>query len=414
MDNIFSARASGADTTATMRTLLNGLPKEASGAQLVFVFYGNDHDPACIHGLLRAHFPAARLIGGSSCLGLMTESGLGSTDAIGLLALCDKRGEYGVASARIGDDPSATAIRLLNEALKDAGAEGQLPVLVWVYQPLGSEEEVLRGLGTILNDRCPVFGGTSGADSITNLTMSQLATDGVYTDGLVVCVMLPSSPVGISFQTGFVPTGASGVITAVGGINGESSTTPGGHSRVIMEIDQRPAYHVYREWTQKGSAQLTEPETEAEFIRRSQLYPLASLYGDNEIPQYLPLFPFKVLPNGGLCVLRDVTVGERLHAMKGDPIQLIPRAGRAAAEARISLYPNSNDTVGALVVYCAASRFAVGKQISEMPAYISAALKNTPFLGAFSFGELGCLNDCNVHGNLMISVLAFSSVKELE
>ncbi len=411
MENVFSACAQGADTSETVRAMLAGLPKEAADARLVFIFYDDSHDPHVIYAALRKHFPRARLVGGTSARGVFSEKGMAGDHSMGVLVLCDKHGEYGVAAAEQGDDPEATAARLLQEALVDAGAQGQLPALVWVFLPTGTEEYALRGLRSVVGDRCPIMGGTvAGNRFLSGPKFSQIATSGVFESGIVVCALLPSSPMGISLQTGYVPLGPSGVVTAVGGRDGERLTEPGAMGRELLEIDGAPAFETYCAWL--GEDDIPAPDDERGLLQNGVLWPLASIPVETDLHQHLPIVPFGLTQNGGIRVRRAAVVGERVYAMEGDPVQLAPRGGRAAYEAWMNLYPNCDAMTGALVVHCAAARIALAEHVKDMPYYIASALDGRPFLGCFSFGEQGEVGGRNVHGNLMISVLVFSSTND--
>ncbi|MBR4736764.1 MAG: FIST C-terminal domain-containing protein [Rhodocyclaceae bacterium] len=410
MENVFSACAQGSDTTETVRTMLSSLPKEAADARLVFIFYDDSHDPHVIYAALRKHFPRARLIGGTSARGVFSEKGMAGDHSVGVLVLCDKYGEYGVAAADQGGDPESVAARLLQEALADAGAEGQLPTLVWVFLPSGTEEYALRGLRRIVGDRCPILGGTvAGNRFLSGPKFSQISTAGVFEDAIVVCAMLPSSPVGFALQTGYVPLGPSGVVTAVANEDGERLDAPGDIGRELLEIDGFPAYETYCAWLGMDDDAPIGIDDERALLQNGVLRPLASIPVESDLHQHLPIVPFGLTKNGGIRVRRAAKVGERVYAMEGDPVQLAPRAGRTAYEAWMNLYPDCDSMVGALVVHCAAARIALAEHVKDMPYYIASALDGRPFLGCFSFGEQGEVGGCNVHGNLMISALVFSS-----
>ena len=64
---------------------------------------------------------------------------------------------------------------------------------------------------------------------------------------------------------------------------------------------------------------------------------------------------------------------------------------------------------GGLVVYCAGCQMAVGDKMSDVAREVADNFKQRPFLGCFTFGEQGCISDRNVHGNLMISAVAFGA-----
>lgn len=373
---------------------------------LVFVFYGCAHDDALLHRRLRARFPSAGLIGGTSSGGVLSERGASGSEGIGLLCLSDPEGDYGVAAGPLGEDAAATAEALLREALRAAGAPGELPELVWVYQVPGREEHVLRGLRRVVGDRCPIIGGSSADDDVRG-RWRQFGPQGPLVDGLVVAVLLPSSPIGFAFQGGYEPAGPSGIVTGIGfrpaGSSGVVTATTG---REIVSIDGEPAAVVYNRWTEgRISAQLAGGTVLAE----TTMFPLATLAGQADgVSQFLLVHPESVTPQGALRTFCDLQAGERVYAMRGDRQRLIERAGKVVEHARAALPDPDTPPAGVLLVYCGGCKLAVGLQIGAVAGTVAQSLGAVPFLTCFTFGEQGHLIERNVHGNLMISAIAFA------
>lgn len=97
------------------------------------IFYDERHDDRLIHAFLEDHFAGVPVIGGTSCGGAMSAQGLGGEGSIGLLAVIDPNGEYGVATASLQGDIASVAEATLHRALANASCPGELPELVWVY-----------------------------------------------------------------------------------------------------------------------------------------------------------------------------------------------------------------------------------------------------------------------------------------
>ena len=95
--------------------------------------------------------------------------------------------------------------------------------------------------------------------------------------------------------------------------------------------------------------------------------------------------------------------------MRGDRDRLIERAGRVAREAATKLPGGAASLAGGLIVYCAGCMMAVGDQMPQVAATVAESFSDMPFLGCFTFGEQGTLARQNVHGNLMISAIAFGN-----
>lgn len=405
MTALTSYVASAAATLEAVDALQAQIPAHEA-PDLVFVFYGCGHDDALLHQRLRARFPSAGLIGGTSSGGVLSQHGATGPDAIGLLCLSDADGDYGVAAGPLGEDAQATAEALLHAALRAAGAPGELPELVWIYQVPGREEQVLRGLRRVVGDRCPIIGGSSADDDVSG-RWRQFGPQGPLVNGLVVAVLLPSSPIGFAFQGGYEPAGPSGIVTGIGfrqaGNSGVVTATTG---REIVSIDGEPAAEVYNRWTE-GS--ITAQLAGGTVLAATTMFPLATLAGQADgVSQFLLMHPEAVTSQGALRMFCDLQAGERVYAMRGDRQRLVARAGKVVEQARAALPDPQAPPAGVLLVYCGGCKLAVGAQIGDVAHAVAQGLDGVPFLSCFTFGEQGHLIERNVHGNLMISAIAFA------
>jgi hypothetical protein len=78
-----------------------------------------------------------------------------------------------------------------------------------------------------------------------------------------------------------------------------------------------------------------------------------------------------------------------------------------AREAASRLPHGAQSLAGGLMVYCAGCMMAVGPRMPEVAGNVAAGFDGHPFIGTFTFGEQGQMVGRNVHGNLMISAVAF-------
>lgn len=400
--------ASGTNTSAVLGLLDSELRGASAPAHLLFAFYGADHDDIAIHDYLSKRFPGTPVIGGTSSGGFMTHRGMCDENSIGLLLIDDPAGEYGVASGRIGTDAAKSAEELLQEALSSCGCSGELPELIWVYQAPGHEEAVIEGLRRVVGDRCPIVGGSS-ADNDVSGKWRQLGPSGPLCDGLVIAVLFPSTAIDCAFQGGYEPAGPSGIVTGVAfHAVGESGIVTSASGREILTIDDMPASAVYNDWIDgRLSGKLLDGGT---ILAETTMCPLAVDVGRVDgITNFLLVHPESVQTNGALTTFCAVDVGTRVYAMKGDRSRLIERADRVVQQAKRALAVASPSIAGALVIYCAGCKMAVGDDIAQVAAAVARGLGDAPFLGCFTFGEQGQLLDRNVHGNLMISAVAFGS-----
>jgi hypothetical protein len=374
--------------------------------QIVFAFYGCEHDDALLHAHLKLRFPGSAIIGGSSSGGVMTQEGVMDERSIGVMLIDDSNGDYGVAAAPLGEDAALTAEKLLLDALAACGCSGQLPELIWVYQAPGREEAVVEGLRRVVGDRCPIVGGSS-ADNDVSGRWRQLGPKGPMSDGLAVAVLLPSAALGNAFQGGYEPTGQNGVVTSIGfTADGQSGVVTASSGREIVSIDGEPAAAVYNRWIGgQIDAQVSHGGT---ILAETTMMPIATDAGRVDgVAHYLLIHPESVTQDSALRTFCNVEVGARVYAMKGNRQRLVERAGRVAGQAMRALPAGHGGAAGALIVYCGGCKMAVGDDIRHVSRAVSESLGGAPFIGCFTFGEQGQLLDRNVHGNLMISAVVF-------
>jgi hypothetical protein len=401
-----SAAVSGADTKVATESLCAEIERTSGHPDFMFVFYGCDHDSRILHSVLSERFPDTPILGGTSCSGVMTDRGLGDPASIGVLAIADSGGDYGVASARIGEDPASTAEATLHRALSEAGCPGEVPELIWIFQAPGREEEVIEGLRRVVGDSCPIIGG-SAADNTVEGNWMQIGPEGAMADGLVVGVLFTTGGIGFSFQGGYEPAGPCGVVTRVGfSHRGDSGIVTKTCGREIHEIDGAPAAETYNRWI--GGMIADKVDGGGNILADTTMCPLAVDAGDiGGVPHYLLIHPDSVLPDGALTTFATVEEGAKIYSMRGDPGRLVDRAGRVASEAAARLPGGAGSLAGGLIVYCAGCMLAVGENMTRVADIVRESYPGAPFLGCFTFGEQGALVDRNVHGNLMISAIAF-------
>jgi hypothetical protein len=394
---------SASDTAEATADLQRKLSEWGHAANHLFVFYDGDYDDTALYHSLRAAAPGAALIGGSSGHGVMSDAGVAGDQSIGLLAISDPDGNYGVASAALGADPARSAEYTLHAALRAADAEGELPELVWIYQAPGQEEAVLAGLRRVVGDRCPIVGGS--AASTVSGRQRQFGTSGPLSDGLVVGVLFPSGGVTVAYGGGFEPTGESGVVTGLDGDTGQLDGVRRG--RHILTIDGRPAAQVYNDWT--GGELPAEAMTSGGFIAASSAWwPIGTVTGSaSDLTLYRPVHVSTITPELGLITYAEVQEGVRVYAMRGTKPNLIQRAGRVANTALSELEDESRQPAGGLMVYCVGCRMAVGDDVYEVATCARDGFGHTGFLGCFTAGEQGPAMGVNVYANLMISAIVF-------
>lgn len=361
---------------------------------LFIVSVTETYDIAEILKVLADEYPDSLIQGGSSCQGVMTESGFHSVDMHGLalLAIQDSGGEYGVGAANLGTQPRLAAQQAVMAAMEAADRPGEIPKLVWLVGAPGFEEALLQGISDVLGPNVPVAGGSSGDNAIAG-NWCQFTGQGVYSDAVTVTLMYSGSDVSYAFHSGYSPSEVTGRVTECEG-------------RTILKIDDRPAADVYNEWADHCIDDALKTG-DTNILGNTTLHPLGRKVGAvNDVPYFRLSHPDAVTENHGLSLFSNVNQGDELTLMKGSVESLVTRAGRVADSAKKVSNWDASEIAGALVIYCAGCMLTVQQQMPEVVESLKASLPGIPFIGTFTFGEQGCFREGeNYHGNLMISVV---------
>ena len=387
--HIQTAQSRADNVDGAITEIANGLEVGHRGApDFVALHFGADRPADALRVSAKAQLGCAALHGGSSCLGVMTQDGLNidTCAGAGALAIWDPDGSYGTASADLGGDARSAASRAVEEALAAADRAGEVPEMVWLTVAPGREEQVLDGLHAVVGPETLIVGGSSADNDVIG-GWAQFGPGGCHGDGIVVSVLFPSRPITSFYQSGYAPTGDSGLVTAIEG-------------RRLTQIDDTSAASVYKRWT--GGTVPMAVDAPISILSKATLWPLGRVTREVAgVPFHLLAHPATANPDGSLDLFADLTEGDRIWQMQGTADSLVARAGRIASHAR----NNAGDEIsGALVVYCGGCMLAVRDRMEEVHAGVKTALGEAPWLGVFTFGEQGVpTGGAAEHGNLMIS-----------
>ena len=150
---------------------------------------------------LRELAPSVILHGGTSCQGIMDNTGYHSREgyALGLWGLVDPGGSYGVGMAEIGSTPREAGAAAIQQAIEQSGRTGEPPQLVWLGSAPGNEEEILQGIEDVIGNRVPIAGGTSADNDVAG-QWKQFTRDRVNRHSVVATAMYPSVQTHYSFS----------------------------------------------------------------------------------------------------------------------------------------------------------------------------------------------------------------------
>ena len=388
-----SAFSVSAGPQAVAEALESLASKLADRPDILFLYTTEHHAKPALLETISARLPGVPVVGGTSCGGVMTEQGFhtGPDGALGLFAICDADGSYGVGAAEIATSPQAAGAAAIRAALASAGRDFETPTLVWCCQPPGQEEGVLEGIQSVIGATTPIIGGSSADEAIAG-EWRQFSPAGATAAHAVVAALFPTSAHGAAFQSGYAPTEHTGVVTKAEG-------------RQILEIDHQPAATLYSQWT-GGEVSATEAGM---ILAKSTATPLGRIAAEVKgVPMFVLSHPSLLGLGGDLSLFTDIAEGDQVHLMRGSADSLVKRGGVVVADACAAGGWAQDATVGGLVIYCGGCMLHVRDRMDEVVTEVRDAIGAAPFLGAHTFGEQGAIMDnCNRHGNLMVSALTF-------
>ncbi len=379
-----AACVSAQSTAAHERELARELVAPArGGAEPVrggFIYCAVGYDTRALSEALRAELPGVPFVGVTCC----------QTAGAVALWLCGDKVRFGVAHLEKKGEVTEDLGRTLAETARASGGIERISAAVLHSTP-GGEELIVAGLHRALPPRAAVIGGSAADDDLSGKwrVFSSEPTPGG--DSAAVALLDWPGPVAASYQGGAVITALRGTVTRARG-------------RTIEQIDHRPAAEVYNEWL--GGKLNAALASGGSVLADTTLTPLGVFRGANgALGTYVLVHPERITPDKALTVFAEVAEGEQVISMTSSKMGLIGRAGslalRALQEARLT----PAQIAGALLVYCAGCKLAIGDQTGMMLKGFEDAIA-APFASAFCYGEQGRATPERAdHGNLMTSVL---------
>jgi hypothetical protein len=326
------------------------------------------------------------IFGCSSSLGVFTPEGF-------------KRGAYFLVAEKSDEVDVYPVVKLANNklsALDGASAAAEeiknrldKPDLILMHATPGYEERILEGIANVFGKEMPVYGGSAADDAFEGKWF--VFKDIMKVGSGFLLVGIKTKSFSGNFASGYIKTLHNGIVTKA-------------KERVIYEIDSRPAAIVYNEWTR---GLITKYLDSTEPIFETILQPLGvsvgKLFG---MDIFLLSHPNRVNPRDkSLCVLTEISEGERIHLMLGHKNSLVNKTKDIAQKALIG-HSNVN---GSLLLYCCGVVSVIIDNIQEANNLYLKTINNPNFIGLSSSGEQGYLKPLNEsrHGNLMAGTIIF-------
>ena len=399
------------DEAQAVKEAVNMIQKTVKNPNFVFILTESSYNDAEVIKALSNSLKGVKKFGYETSFAVFTPDGihLGEKGSLALLGIEAKNWEIGVAgidmsSAIKVSEIKKVAKKAIEEAILDAGKnKNDSPTVVLLAGTKLKEEPILEAVQDIFGKEVKLMGGTPGGPMV-------FVHDLVIENGFALAVIYADSKIGVGFHSG-VQTGIrmnkelSGVITAMGT-----------DSRILKEIDGRPAFDVYNDWSEGrfDYVNITNLKEPLAIWKISGRNPLVKLYdlGDGKMGTNVTV-PRMISPDGSIIVGTDLRVGDRLYYAVGLKDAYIKRAGTIVTHALVNGRIKKKELAGGIHAYCRAAAFGqLGKDVNLLEPLVNEmkkAMPGIPFIGGFTAGEQGNIpgHGC-FHGNLSSSMVVFS------
>jgi len=338
---------------------------------------------------------------GVSTAGEYTEDGA-HTKSLSLALFSDQVFKVGVGVAEGAQThPIKAGIEAAKTALKNLGMieytvrvseRHKLPFLALLYAAPGREEDLIKGVRSVLGPSITIIGGSSGDDFQLKPPFGYQVTSTRAGVGLVVVILLFT-------KLDYVVLG--GHACELTGRYGIVTKTSGSRSEVVEEINGKNAVEVYANWINKSI-----DDVKKNLLAVGLEYPLA--VKDAIIDELYVKHPALVSNNGLLCFAR-IPINATIYLLKHNKDKSVNLGRELAVRAKERL----GDTEGIVLVHCAGSSAYIGDKREDFVKLIVKESKS-PLIGHAAYGEQWGYYDYGVwtnHNNLTTAMLVFGKKK---
>jgi hypothetical protein len=384
-----------AEATAMMRMSVS---KPNLVILLTEASYGNDE---IIAADLNESLHGAKVFGFEGSYAVFTKDGVhvGEKGSLAILGIEAPSWKVGVGVSDMTDAKTPMqikekALNAIETAIRDAGKTTEdEPSLVLVAPTKLKEEPILSAIEYILGKNVKIAGGTPGGPNVT-------VNDKVIRNGFALALIYADTKIGTGFHAGIaVDRNKSGVITAMG----ESR-------RIIKEINNQPAFEVYRKWADGALDDVNPDESAAIWSRSFALVRVYTLGGNEEGTKVV--VPIKVKPDLSMVMGADVIEGELLYFATATKKAYIKRAGTIVQHALVEGKIKVSELIGGIHFFCRGAAFSQfgrnRRNLEDLVTETNDKMKGKPYIGTFTAGEQGNISSYGIFmGNLTSSMAVF-------
>jgi len=347
---------------------------------MTFLFTTDSYDQDVIYRTIMPRIGKSRL--GGFCGGGIIGRSEVHLQGVGVCTLSGDEIKVATSLQRnLSADPQGAGRRAGEELLSSGMESGT----VFVFPDGFSTDvpEMIRALYDTMGHRYSYTGGGAG-DNLRFFRTFQFTEAGIESDA-VALVLADGFQMAAGIGHGWHPINESLVITKVSG-------------KKVLEIDGIPALDAYRE--------RIEGISEESFPLLGMKNPIgfSDIYGN-----YLIRDPFNVNPDRSINFAVEVPENSVGYLMEGSNDEIIEASGQVSS----SVADRINKPEFVLVFDCISRYLMLGESFHRELELLKAPFaSDIPFLGALTFGEVGCHIDIPLCHNKTVALVSGGSLPE--
>lgn len=368
----------GSDSKAAARAAVEEALQRFGGrrADLVILYCSSQYDYATVLATVRELTGGAPLVGASTA-GEFTERNV----RLGSVAVCliqsDQIRFFTGLAENVDKDAETAVAGIISQIPIDVPGYPHRCIFLLTDGMVGNGEEITLTVANMSGSTATIVGGLAADDFKMQRTVV-FHDDRVAEKAASICVMASKKPFYTAVSHGHCPlSGPMRITKAVG--------------NVLYEVDGRPAWDVWKEFTAKPAAALG---IDVNAIRESG--EVAAYFSNFELglrtgqSTYKVRYPMSINPDGSVNFTCTIPVGAVMCIMDGHDADRQIDASRIAADAarRDASADGHTSFAGALVIECAVRQFLLGDQFHKAPEAMCTVLNGIPMLGAELYGEI--------------------------
>jgi hypothetical protein len=350
------------------------LLEELGGApDLVLLFVSSRHDVQKAAAGFMSLMPAqVKLAGCSSHTEINSHEGLDlSVTAMGL---------QGIESTTLKVDTMQPDSRAAGQRIGAQAKEfGAKLVITFPDGILGNTAEYIRGLQDVLGPKFPIIGGVA-AEHLSFVATYEFWNREILCGGAVAVGIRGNLTLATAARSGFQPVGALRTITKMEG------------KHLILELDNRPALQIYRDFL--GDAPANPQMIGIEFPLLVVLNVAGSFMDSDDRSNVVRVVRALDEDKGGLVLGGEVTVGMRVRLTRAVKNDLL----RGAVEATQAVLQRVPEPDVAFIFGCSGRKLILGPRYQEeMQAAFAPLGARLPKIGFYTYGEISPVHDVSIY-----------------